>query len=115
MRKLKIGLALGAGAARGWSHIGVINALQRAGIEIDIVAGCSIGSLVGAAYACNRLPALESWVCSFSNWDVLKLMDLSGAGGGLLRGKRYSIITAALCRSPRLNAASAGLPLLPPI
>nr|VXZ83542.1 NTE family protein rssA [Klebsiella pneumoniae] len=80
MRKLKIGLALGAGAARGWSHIGVINALQRAGIEIDIVAGCSIGSLVGAAYACNRLPALESWVCSFSNWDVLKLMDLSGAG-----------------------------------
>lgn len=80
MRKLKIGLALGAGAARGWSHIGVINALQRAGIEIDIVAGCSIGSLVGAAYACNRLPALESWVCSFSNWDVLKLMDLSRAG-----------------------------------
>ncbi|MCS5780829.1 patatin-like phospholipase RssA [Klebsiella pneumoniae subsp. pneumoniae] len=81
MRKLKIGLALGAGAARGWSHIGVINALQRAGIEIDIVAGCSIGSLVGAAYACNRLPALESWVCSFSNWDVLKLMDLSWRRG----------------------------------
>lgn len=114
MRKLKIGLALGAGAARGWSHIGVINALQRAGIEIDIVAGCSIGSLVGAAYACNRLPALESWVCSFSNWDVLKLMDLL-APGGLLRGKKYSIITAALCPSPRLNAASAGLLLLPPI
>lgn len=114
MRKLKIGLALGAGAARGWSHIGVINALQRAGIEIDIVAGCSIGSLVGAAYACNRLPALESWVCSFSNWDVLKLMDLSRRRG-TAAGKRYSIITAALCRSPRLNAASAGLPLLPPI
>ncbi len=82
MRKLKIGLALGAGAARGWSHIGVINALRRAGIEIDIVAGCSIGSLVGAAYACNRLPALESWICSFSNWDVLKLMDLSPATWG---------------------------------
>ena len=88
MRKLKIGLALGAGAARGWSHIGVINALQRAGIEIDIVAGCSIGSLVGAAYACNRLPALESWVCSFSNGEVLKLMDLSWRRGGLLRGEK---------------------------
>ena len=49
MRKLKIGLALGAGAARGWSHIGVINALQRAGIDVDVIAGCSIGSLVGAA------------------------------------------------------------------
>ena len=48
MRKIKIGLALGSGAARGWSHIGVINALKKVGIEIDIVAGCSIGSLVGA-------------------------------------------------------------------
>ncbi|MEN1613598.1 patatin-like phospholipase family protein, partial [Pseudomonas aeruginosa] len=51
--------ALGSGAARGWSHIGVINALKKVGIEIDIVAGCSIGSLVGAAYACDRLSALE--------------------------------------------------------
>ncbi len=97
MRKLKIGLALGAGAARGWSHIGVINALQQAGIEIDIVAGCSIGSLVGAAYACNRLPALESRVCSFSNWDVLKLMDLSGAAVDYCGVKRCSIIIAASC------------------
>lgn len=66
MRKLKIGLALGAGAARGWSHIGTIKALQRAGIEIDIVAGCSIGALVGAAFACNRLPVLEKWVSSLA-------------------------------------------------
>ncbi|WP_312686774.1 patatin-like phospholipase RssA [Kosakonia sp.] len=88
MRTVKIGLALGSGAARGWSHIGVINALQRAGIEIDIVAGCSIGSLVGAAYACDRLPALEKWVRSFRYWDVLRLMDVSWQRGGLLRGER---------------------------
>lgn len=88
MRKIKIGLALGSGAARGWSHIGVINALKKMGIEIDIVAGCSIGSLVGAAYACDRLPALEDWVTSFSYWDVLRLMDLSWRRGGLLRGER---------------------------
>ncbi|VDZ78591.1 phospholipase, patatin family [Salmonella bongori] len=60
MRKMKIGLALGSGAARGWSHIGVIKALKQTGIDIDIVAGCSIGSLVGAAYACNKLSALET-------------------------------------------------------
>lgn len=88
MRSIKIGLALGAGSARGWSHIGVINALQRAGIKIDIVAGCSIGSLVGAAYACDKLPELEKWVRSFSYWDVLKLMDVSWRRGGLLRGER---------------------------
>lgn len=58
------------------------------GIEIDIVAGCSIGSLVGAAYACDRLSALEDWVTSFSYWDVLRLMDLSRQRGGLLRGER---------------------------
>lgn len=88
MRSIKIGLALGSGSARGWSHIGVINALQRAGIQIDIVAGCSIGSLVGAAYACGKLPELETWVRSFSYWDVLKLMDVSWQRGGLLRGER---------------------------
>lgn len=88
MRKVKIGLALGSGAARGWSHIGVINALQRLGIEIDLVAGCSIGSLVGAAYSCGKLPELETWVRSFSYWDVLRLMDLSWQRGGLLRGER---------------------------
>ena len=42
MRKIKIGLALGSGAARGWSHIGVINALKKVGIEIDIIAGCQL-------------------------------------------------------------------------
>ena len=88
MRKLKIGLALGAGAARGWSHIGVIKALEKMGVEIDIVAGCSIGALVGAAYACDRLDPLQRWVKSFSYWDVLRLMDLSWRRGGLLRGER---------------------------
>jgi len=88
MRKVKIGLALGSGAAKGWSHIGVINALERAGIRIDVVAGCSVGALVGAAYACRRLPVLESWVRSFSYWQVIRLMDLSWQRGGLLRGER---------------------------
>jgi len=46
----RIGLALGSGSARGWSHIGIIDALGEAGIEADIVCGTSIGSLVGAAY-----------------------------------------------------------------
>lgn len=75
MRKIKIGLALGFGAARGWSYIGVINALKKVGIEIDIVVGCLIGSLVGVVYVCDRLFALEDWVIFFSYWDVLRLMD----------------------------------------
>lgn len=88
MRQVKIGLALGSGAAKGWAHIGVINALERAGIKVDVVAGCSVGALVGAAYASHRLPVMETWVRSFSYWDVIRLMDFSWGRGGLLRGER---------------------------
>ena len=88
MRQVKIGLALGSGAAKGWAHIGVINALERAGIKVDVVAGCSVGVLVGAAYASQRMPVLETWVRSFSYWDVIRLMDFSWRRGGLLRGER---------------------------
>lgn len=88
MRQVKIGLALGSGAAKGWAHIGVINALAQLGIKPDIVAGCSVGALVGGAYACDRLVPFERWVRSFRYWDVLRLMDVSWRRGGLLRGER---------------------------
>lgn len=98
-REIKIGLALGSGAAKGWAHIGVINALKEMGIKVDIVAGCSVGALVGAAHASGRLPALETWVRSFSYWDVLRLMDFSWQRGGLLRGKRVFSAVAQLIRN----------------
>jgi predicted acylesterase/phospholipase RssA len=53
----RIGLALGSGSARGWSHIEIIDALAEAGIEADIVCGTSIGSLVGAAYMITQYGA----------------------------------------------------------
>ncbi|MBV7315176.1 patatin-like phospholipase RssA [Shewanella sp. NIFS-20-20] len=83
-----IGLALGSGAAKGWAHIGVLNGLKKMGIEPDKVAGCSIGALVGAAYANDHLPQLQSWVEGFSSWDVLGMMDLSWRKGGLMGGER---------------------------
>ena len=58
MAKPRIGLALGSGSARGWAHIGIIDALAEAGIEPDVVCGCSIGALVGAAYVAGELPVL---------------------------------------------------------
>jgi NTE family protein len=60
----RIGLALGSGAARGWSHIGVIEGLAEAEIEPEIVCGCSIGALVGAAYVAGELPALKDFAQS---------------------------------------------------
>ncbi|AJC66256.1 MULTISPECIES: patatin-like phospholipase RssA [Dickeya] len=88
MRKVKIGLALGSGAAKGWAHIGVLNALEELGIFPDVVAGCSVGALVGAAYATHRLDSMAHWVNGFRYWDVIRLMDFSWRRGGLLRGDR---------------------------
>lgn len=81
MKKPRIGLALGSGSARGWAHIGVIRALEERGIKPDLVAGCSIGALVGAAYCGGQLDVLEKWVRKLSFWDVVRLLDVRLAGG----------------------------------
>lgn len=86
-RKPKIGIALGSGAARGWSHIGVINALEKRGISPDIITGTSIGSLVGAAYADNKLAELEAWVEELKWHDVISYFDIS-LDGGFIAGKK---------------------------
>ena len=61
-RKLRVGLALGAGASHGWAHIGVIRRLEEAGVAPDIICGCSSGALVGAYHAAGKLDILEEWV-----------------------------------------------------
>ena len=82
-----IGVALGGGAARGWAHIGVLAALRERGIVPQVVSGASIGSLVGAALAGDKLAALESWVLDLRRVDVLKLLDAS-IGSGVIQGNR---------------------------
>lgn len=86
--KPKIGLALGSGSARGWAHIGVIRALAEEGITPDIITGCSIGALVGAAYAKGELDKLEDWVRQLRWKEVVDLMDISFLGGGFIKGDR---------------------------
>ena len=86
-RKPRIGLALGAGGARGWAHIGVIRALQDIGIKPDIVCGTSMGALVGAACAEGELEQLEDWVQTLRWRDVLGLMDFTWRGG-FIRGEK---------------------------
>jgi NTE family protein len=86
-RKLRLGLALGSGSARGWAHIGVIRALEERGIKADIICGSSVGALVGAAYASGELERLEEWVTGLAWTTVVRLMDLTWRGG-LIRGTR---------------------------
>lgn len=88
MHKPKIGLALGGGAARGWSHIGVIDALTEAGINPDIVCGTSMGALVGGVYASGRLAALRDWALAADRRIVTSLVDVAFMAGGLIDGVR---------------------------
>ena len=84
---LRIGITLGAGAARGWAHIGVLRALEDAGIKPHIVCGTSIGAMIGALYADDRMDELEAWVNTLTWKKVVGLFDI-GFGGGLLKGAR---------------------------
>lgn len=87
-RRPRIGLALGGGAARGWAHIGVIEALAEAGIEPDIVCGTSMGALVGAAYVAGRLPGLRTFAAGVTRRTMIGFLDVRLTGGGLVDGKR---------------------------
>lgn len=87
-RKIRIGLALGGGAARGFAHIGVIKALEAQGIEADIVVGTSAGSVVGALYAAGnngfalQRVAMEMDEATISDWAI----PLFGKVSGVLKG-----------------------------
>lgn len=93
---MKLGLALGSGGARGWCHIGVIRELETMGIEPDMIAGCSMGALVGAAWAAGRLDELEDWARSLTRTKFLTFVDIRLGGGGLIRGRAVMEILKAI-------------------
>jgi NTE family protein len=86
--RLKLGLALGGGAARGWSHIGVLRVLEREGIVPDVIAGCSIGAVVGGCYAAGKLDAIETFARSLTKRRIMGLLDFHIGASGLIAGDR---------------------------
>src|ERR1700730_8074026 len=83
-----LGIALGAGGARGWAHIGVLLELTAQGIYRDTVAGTSIGALVGGAYAAGKLKELEDFARGLTRKRVMSLLDVSFSGVSFLGGER---------------------------
>ena len=88
--KPRIALALGGGAARGWAHIGVLRALDEAGVEVSMIAGTSIGALVGGCYLAGRLDELETFARSLTMRRIAGLLDFAIGGGGLFGGMRLN-------------------------
>lgn len=80
----KIGIALGSGVARGWAHIGVLKALSRAGIELDIVSGTSIGALVGGCHIAGKMEPLEEFARGLNRRRLFSLVDFRFRSSGLI-------------------------------
>ena len=73
VKKLKLGLALGAGGTKGAAHVGVMKVLQEAGIPIDVIAGTSIGSLYGGAFAAGyTTQEMEDGIRTYPRADVIR-------------------------------------------
>ena len=83
-----VSLVLGSGGARGLAHIGVINWLNENGYEIRSISGSSMGALIGGIYAAGHLDAYERWVRALEKIDVVRLLDFSFEGNGLIKGDR---------------------------
>lgn len=101
--KKRIGLALGSGSARGWSHIGVIQGLQEENIGIDIVCGTSIGSIVGSVFAAGALGILEEWVCTLTWSDILGFMDITFPRSGLIEGNKLTKFFRTTLSDPNIE------------
>lgn len=82
-----VSLVLGSGGARGLAHIGVIRELESRGYDIRSISGSSMGALVGGIHALGGLDAYEKWVTALGQSDMLRLLDLTLSGGGLIRGE----------------------------
>jgi len=87
-RKPTVALALGAGGAKGLAHIGVIREIEAQGYEIVAIAGSSMGALIGGIHAMGKLDVYSDWVCALAKLDVLRLVDWTFSGGGLIKGEK---------------------------
>ncbi|WP_369601884.1 patatin-like phospholipase family protein [Hahella sp. SMD15-11] len=88
-----VALVLGSGGARGYAHIGVIEALEARGYKVVAIAGCSMGALIGGVYACGQLEPFKRWAESLKGIDIVRLLDLSLASPGAIRGEKvYSVV-----------------------
>ena len=85
---MKVALALGSGGARGYAHIGAIEVLEERGIEVVGVAGSSMGALVGGLHAAGRLHDYAEWARSLSQFEVLRLLDVSLTAPGVIRAEK---------------------------
>jgi len=83
-----VSLVLGSGGARGMAHVGVIKWLESHHFSIQSISGCSIGALVGAAYATQSLDEFVSWLEGFKRIDIYNMLDFILGSEGFVKGDK---------------------------
>ncbi len=99
----KVGIALGSGSARGWSHIGVVRSLLEAKIPIAYACGASIGALVAGSFAAGFLDPLDRWVRKLSWSHIIGFMDVLIPRSGLIEGEKISGYLRQVISDPRIE------------
>ena len=99
--KPKIGLALGSGGARGLAHIGVLEVLEEENIDIDFIAGTSMGSIVGGLYACGIPLNYLKGLAEELDWD--KISDITFPKTGLIKGNKLLQLFELLTQNKEFN------------
>ncbi|MEJ2328060.1 MAG: patatin-like phospholipase family protein, partial [Chromatiaceae bacterium] len=90
---------IGSGSSRGWAHIGVIRALSQLDIHPQVICGCSIGSIVAAAYVSGNLDKLEQWVRSLTKVELARYIELNLSLNGFVdTEKLHEFFLQCVCR-----------------
>lgn len=96
-------VVLGSGGARGYAHIGALQVIADAGLDVVAVSGCSMGALVGGTFAAGCLEEYTAWVTGLRQLDVLRLVDLSLSARGAIRGEKVFSIVKELIGDARIE------------
>ncbi|MCM1372843.1 MAG: patatin-like phospholipase family protein [Bacteroides sp.] len=106
--KKKVALVLASGGAKGFAHIGAIEALEECGYEITSIAGTSMGALIGGLYAAGGLDKVKEWMFDLTGSKVFSLVDFTFSSHALLKGNR--LMEALKGRVPDCNIEELGIP-----
>lgn len=101
-------MVLASGGAKGFAHIGAIEALEEAGYEITSIAGASMGALIGGIYAAGGLNKVKEWMYDLNDRDVFRLVDFTLSPHALVKGNR--IMDALKAIVPDCNIEDLPIP-----
>lgn len=106
--KQKVALVLASGGAKGFAHIGAIEALEECGYEITSIAGASMGALIGGIYAAGGLDKVKEWMYDLTDREVFRLVDFTLSPNALVKGDR--IMDALKAIVPDCNIENLNIP-----